>query len=67
MAGAAQTALGVTGGVLLGSAIAGMFSTPASAEEVPVDEPQDAGADEGMDDGGGDWGGGDDFDMGGEF
>jgi uncharacterized protein len=64
LAGAAQTALGVTGGILLGSAIAGMFSTPAEAAEHPVDEPAE---DPGMDDGGGDWGGGGDFDIGGEF
>lgn len=68
LAGAAQTALGVTGGVLLGSAIAGMFSTPAEAGELPAEEPQDTGADETMDDGGGDFGGdGGDFDMGGDF
>ncbi|MHA6692697.1 DUF2076 domain-containing protein [Devosia sp. A449] len=37
LAGAAQTALGVTGGVLLGSAIAGMLSpTQALAEEEPA-------------------------------
>lgn len=71
LAGAAQTALGVTGGVLLGSAIAGMFNTPAMAEEASPADTEDAGADQeaadpGMDDGGGDWGGGD-FDMGGEF
>lgn len=40
LAGAAQTALGVTGGVLLGSAIAGMLSPDqVMAEEVPADEP----------------------------
>jgi hypothetical protein len=65
LAGAAQTALGVTGGVLLGSAIAGMFSTPAEAAEQPVDE--DAGTDAAADDAGGDWGGDGDFDMGGDF
>jgi hypothetical protein len=64
LAGAAQTALGVTGGVLLGSAIAGMFSSPAMAEEaspvthgVPESEAE-------LDGGGDDWGG---FDIGGEF
>jgi uncharacterized protein len=68
LAGAAQTALGVTGGVLLGSAIAGMFAGDAQADEY------DPGADQGAEDtgsedadfGGGDFGG-DDFDTGGEF
>lgn len=65
LAGAAQTALGVTGGLLLGSAIAGMFSGPASAAEQVPDAPEEPAADEGPDDGGGDdWGG---FDIGGEF
>ncbi|KKB12785.1 hypothetical protein VE25_05440 [Devosia geojensis] len=67
LAGAAQTALGVTGGVLLGSAIASIFTGGAQAEEpAPEPEPQpepepeqDFGGDEG-----GDWGG---FDMGGDF
>lgn len=69
LAGAAQTALGVTGGVLLGSALAGMFAgdaeaAPAGASEDPAaategagDEGaagvEDAGADMGGDDGGG--------------
>jgi hypothetical protein len=66
LAGAAQTAMGVTGGLLLGSAIAGMFSTPAAAEEqAPEEQPAEPPADEGLDDGGGDWGG--DFDIGGDF
>ena len=39
LAGAAQTAVGVAGGVLLGNAIAGMFAgDPAVAEEAP-EEP----------------------------
>ena len=63
LAGAAQTALGVTGGVLLGSAIASMFGGDAHAQEVsqadqPIDD-QDQDADMGDDDG--------DFDMGGDF
>jgi len=62
LAGAAQTALGVTGGLLLGSAIASVFSGPAIATEAPV-EPEDPLADEGFD-GGDDWGG---FDIGGDF
>ena len=58
--------MGVTGGLLLGSAIAGMFSTPAAAEEqAPEEQPAEPPADEGLDDGGGDWGG--DFDIGGDF
>ncbi|SHE72351.1 DUF2076 domain-containing protein [Devosia limi] len=61
LAGAAQTALGVTGGVLLGSAIASMLSGDAHAVEKPVEAPIDAG--EG-DAGGDDFGG---FDIGGEF
>lgn len=64
LAGAAQTALGVTGGLLLGSAIAGMFSTPAAGgEQSPADD--EPGPD-GLDDieGGDDWGG---FDIGGDF
>jgi uncharacterized protein len=46
LAGALQTALGVTGGVLLGNAIAGMFADPAAAAEtsphddVPEDDHQ---------------------------
>jgi len=42
LAGAAQTAMGVAGGMLLGNALAGMFGggSPASAAEPsPVDEP----------------------------
>lgn len=68
LAGAAQTALGVTGGLLLGSAIAGMFSTPASAAESPESEAPDSGAEGGDDWGSGDdWGGGGGFDIGGDF
>lgn len=76
LAGAAQTAMGVAGGVLLGSAIAGMFGgSEAKAAEAPAEEPaaadepvdtgaEDAGAvDDGGFFGGGDWfgGGGDEF------
>jgi hypothetical protein len=68
LAGAAQTALGVTGGVLLGSAIAGMFGAgSAQAAEQPVDDQSaDSGdsGDTGGDDGGGDFG---DFGGGGDF
>ena len=73
LAGAAQTALGVTGGVLLGSALAGMFTGEANADEYSpnsgADAEADAGADGGaeqMDAGAEDFGGGD-FDMGGDF
>ncbi|WP_136686033.1 DUF2076 domain-containing protein [Falsirhodobacter xinxiangensis] len=54
LAGAAQTAMGVAGGVLLGNAIAGMLGGEAMAEELPpeegYDEPEafdDGGFDEG--------------------
>lgn len=69
LAGAAQTALGVTGGFLLGSAIAGMLSGAAQAEE-PAAEPESEPAaepeptEDGGDLDGGDWG---DFDIGGGF
>lgn len=70
LAGAAQTALGVTGGVLLGSAIAGMFgagaATAAQPEPAPEPEP-DAGADAGGGDEGGDFGDFGGFDFGGDF
>lgn len=54
LAGAAQTAVGVAGGVLLGNAIAGMFAGPAEAGEA------DAGGDESggyvdFEDDGGEW------------
>jgi hypothetical protein len=64
LAGAAQTALGVTGGVLLGSAIAGMLTGGAHAQE--HNPNQDQGSDE--QDTGGDYDdGGGDFDIGGDF
>lgn len=64
LAGAAQTALGVTGGVLLGSAIAGMLGgTEAQAAETAPPEDQNMDASGGDD--GGDWGS--DFDIGGDF
>lgn len=66
LAGAAQTALGVTGGVLLGSAIAGMFAGGANASEPAPDDSADNGADQDVDAGGDDLGGGD-FDFGGDF
>jgi hypothetical protein len=65
LAGAAQTALGVTGGLLLGSVLTGLFTGDANAAE-PEMPPEPAPEDPGMDDGGGDWGGGD-FDIGGDF
>jgi hypothetical protein len=66
LAGAAQTALGVTGGLLLGSALGGLFSGQAQANEAePPAEPVEPDVqDPGVDDGG-DWGG--DFDIGGDF
>jgi hypothetical protein len=69
LAGAAQTAMGVAGGLLLGNAIAGMFggggeaqaAESAPADEAAVDEP---GIDEApADDGGFDMGGMDDFEF----
>lgn len=52
MAGAAQTAMGVAGGVLLGNAIGSMFGGEAAASEPPAEEPMEdeAGFDEGGDD-----------------
>jgi hypothetical protein len=55
LAGAAQTAMGVAGGVLLGNAIAGMFGgDEAQAAEPQADDPnaeeasvEDAGFDNG--------------------
>jgi uncharacterized protein len=76
LAGAAQTALGVTGGLLLGSAIGSMFGAGAAqAEEAPADQAPDqqdtdqpdSGNDGGDDFGGGDFGDGGGFDMGGDF
>ena len=55
MAGAAQTAMGVAGGVLLGNAIGGMFAGPAEASEPGADvamEDEAAFDDAGFDDGG---------------
>ncbi|PZQ48335.1 MAG: DUF2076 domain-containing protein [Rhodovulum sulfidophilum] len=50
LAGAAQTAVGVAGGVLLGNAVMGMFAgDPAMAEEPPLEEEP---AEEEMDFGG---------------
>lgn len=78
LAGAAQTALGVTGGLLLGSAIGSLLGAGAAqAGEAGADQDasaqeadqQDTGADSG-DAGGDDFGGFDDgggFDMGGDF
>lgn len=46
LAGAAQTAMGVAGGVLLGNAIAGMFGgDEAKAAEAPADPAQQPGPD----------------------
>lgn len=78
LAGAAQTALGVAGGVMLGNMIGSIFSSgSAHAAETPVDQPDNGDAntnsahDLGNDqfDGGGDSGGfdGGGFDMGGDF
>lgn len=54
LAGAMQTAMGVAGGVLLGNAIAGMFSSPAEAAESPAPaEPAAAPEEPAADEGGG--------------
>jgi len=66
LGGAAQTAMGVAGGMLLGSAIAGMFTGGAhAADHSGHDASGNQGNDE-IDTGGGDFGGGD-FDIGGDF
>lgn len=68
LAGAAQTALGVTTGVLLGSAIAGLLSGEANAGEHSADQPSDQPADDSNDVQADDYDtGGDDFDVGGDF
>lgn len=77
LAGAAQTALGVAGGMMLGSLIGSIFSTgAANASEFGQGNADtgtgqgDAGGDNGSDAGGFDSGGFDDgggFDMGGDF
>ena len=64
LAGAAQTALGVTGGMLLGSVIAGLFTGGAHAAEPDLPSEQDAG---GVDDGGGFEMDDSGFDIGGDF
>ena len=66
LAGAAQTAMGVAGGMLLGSAIAGMLTGGAHAGEHSADASADQPADQGFDAGGDDFDGGD-FDIGGYF
>ncbi|WP_417308938.1 DUF2076 domain-containing protein [Devosia sp.] len=72
LAGAAQTALGVTGGMMLGSLIGSMFgsSEAQAVEPMPesAPEPTDAGGDD-TDMGGDDFGGfdGGGFDFGGDF
>lgn len=54
LAGAAQTAMGVAGGVLLGNAIAGMFSGGEASAAEPGNGMDEAGEDPGaFDDGGG--------------
>jgi hypothetical protein len=71
LAGAAQTALGVAGGMMLGSLIGSIFTSgAANASEYDngvndtSTEGSDPGGDAGGDDGGFDGGG---FDMGGDF
>lgn len=63
LAGAAQTAMGVAGGVLLGNLIAGMFSSNDAAAATPPAAAQDASPanDATADDGGDDFGGDDEI------
>jgi hypothetical protein len=66
LAGAAQTALGVAGGMMLGSLLGGMFggndAQAAPAEETPAEEDAAAPEDEaGYDEGGDDFSGDEDF------
>jgi hypothetical protein len=50
LAGAAQTAVGVAGGVLLGNALAGMFGAGAAeAAPLPEEEEEEAGGEPGAD------------------
>lgn len=56
LAGAAQTAMGVAGGMLLGNMIAGMFAGDAQAAEPAPEEPAPAEEDFGAGDFGGDMG-----------
>lgn len=66
LAGAAQTAMGVAGGVLLGQAIGSLFGGgEAQAAEAPTEPPAPPDTDPGDD--GGDFGGFDGFDTGGDF
>ncbi len=51
LAGAAQTAMGVAGGMLVANAVAGMFASDAEAAEVAEDQDPDLG-DAGFDDDG---------------
>ncbi|WP_134681831.1 DUF2076 domain-containing protein [Paracoccus ravus] len=44
LAGAAQTAMGVAGGMMLGNAVMGMFAGEAEAAPAPEEEEEDAGA-----------------------
>lgn len=58
LAGAAQTAVGVAGGVLLGNAVAGMFSGGEAEAAAPApEEPAAPAEDPGFEDPGGDEGG----------
>ena len=56
LAGAAQTAMGVAGGLLLGNAIAGMFSGGEASAAEPGAGMEDTGEDPGAFDDGGDFG-----------
>lgn len=49
LAGAAQTAVGVAGGVLLGSAVAGLFAADPAEAAAPEESQEDPAADTGAD------------------
>ena len=63
LAGAAQTALGVAGGMMLINAFGGLFGSAEAAEPDTAADAQDESGDTGGDDDFGDGG----FDMGGDF
>jgi uncharacterized protein len=56
LAGAAQTAMGVAGGVLLGNAIAGMFGASQAQATEPAASQAEEGSSDQSGDGGGDFG-----------
>ncbi|WP_172329419.1 DUF2076 domain-containing protein [Mangrovicoccus sp. HB161399] len=51
LAGAAQTAMGVAGGMLVANAVSGLFADEAQAAEMPQEDDSDFGMDDFGDDG----------------